>query len=105
MSVPKEDVVAKPDKSSERGSAKLDPSVNIAKGPCNDSKDMVDAGGAIFEYEFGGPAGDLATTLALPVVVLVLVRFASVGHVDLVWLRSTLSDSCLPVSAVPRLRR
>ena len=101
MSVPKEDVVAKPDKSSERGSAKLDPSVNIAKGPCNDSKDMVDAGGAIFEYEFGGPAGALATTLALPVVVLVLARFASVGHVDLVWLRSALSDPVSPSVLCP----
>uniref|UniRef100_A0A7S4I4X0 Delta(14)-sterol reductase ERG24 n=1 Tax=Odontella aurita TaxID=265563 RepID=A0A7S4I4X0_9STRA len=37
----------------------------------------------IFDYEFGGPAGALATTLALPAVVLVLAHFASVGHVDL----------------------
>ena len=36
-----------------------------------------------FPYEFGGPVGALATTLALPVVVLLLSYWSLVGKVDL----------------------
>lgn len=48
--------------------------------------------GESFDYEFGGPGGALATTLALPVVVLVLAHFASVGRVDLHVIRSIWND-------------
>jgi delta14-sterol reductase len=36
-----------------------------------------------FAYEFGGPIGALATTLSLPVVVLLLVNWSDAGRVDL----------------------
>ena len=37
-----------------------------------------------FDYEFGGPVGAAATTLFLPVMVLLLAHFSHVGSVDLV---------------------
>lgn len=36
-----------------------------------------------FPFEFGGPVGAVATTLALPIVVLLLSYWSLVGHVDL----------------------
>jgi len=37
----------------------------------------------MFEYEFGGPVGALATTLLLPIVVLWLAHCSHVGYIDL----------------------
>ena len=50
-----------------------------------------------FHYEFGGPIGTLATTVSLPVVVLLLAHWTQVGHVDFGFVSefvSSLKDEC-----------
>jgi delta14-sterol reductase/lamin-B receptor len=48
---------------------------------------------AAFEYEFGGPIGATLTTLALPLVVLVLAHWSDVGRVDFAFLSASLGDT------------
>jgi delta14-sterol reductase len=40
-----------------------------------------------FHYEFGGPIGALATTLSLPIVLVFLLHWTDVGHLDFAFLR------------------
>lgn len=46
-----------------------------------------------FQYEFGGPIGALATTLALPVVVVWLLQMARVGYVNFDFVQELCEDS------------
>jgi delta14-sterol reductase len=48
-----------------------------------------------FEYEFGGPIGALATTLSLPIVIMLMAHWSDAGRVDLSFV-SDLTSSPLP---------
>ena len=56
-----------------------------------------------FEYEFGGPIGAFCTTLALPVITLVLIHFAKVGSIDFSFVSNPSDVLCPGCSSLPLL--